>query len=102
MSSLSTKDAEVQHIHEHETLQILQQHALNGNDKSFFDLLMSIDGEDKRKDIMELCDMSESQFKDYKRDRYNEISYYEVGDNESFGITRKEDHGNSLSKEKNI
>lgn len=92
MSSLSTKDAEVQHIHEHETLQILQQHALNGNDKSFFDLLMSIDGEDKRKDIMELCDMSESQFKDYKRDRYNE----------SFGITRKEVHGNSLSKEKNI
>lgn len=92
MSSLSTKDAEVQHIHEHETLQILQQHALNGNDKSFFDLLMSIDGEDKRKDIMELCDMSESQFKDYKRDRYNE----------SFGITRKEVHGNSLSKEKNV
>ena len=81
-----------QHVHEHETLQLLQQHALNGNDKSFFDLLMSIDGEDKRKDIMELCDMSESQFKDYKRDRYNE----------SFGITRKEDHGNSLSKEKNI
>ncbi len=92
MSSLSTKDAEVQHIHEHETLQILQQHALNGNDKSFFDLLMTIKGEDKRKDIMELCDMSESQFKDYKRDRYNE----------SFGITRKEIHGNSLSKEKNV
>ena len=81
-----------QHIHEHETLQLLQQHALNGNDKSFFDLLMSIDGEDKRKDIMELCNMSESQFKDYKRDRYNE----------SFGITRKEVHGNSLSKEKNV
>ncbi len=82
-----------QHIHEHETLQLLQQYALNGNDKSFFDLLMSIDGEDKRKDIMELCDMSESQFKDYKRDRYNE----------SFGITRKEEvHGNSLSEEENI
>ena len=81
-----------QHIHEHETLQLLQQHALNGNDKSFFDLLMSIDGEDKRKDIMELCDMSESQFKDYQRNRYNE----------SFGITRKEVHGNSLSKEKNV
>ena len=91
MSSLSTKDAEVQHIHEHETLQILQQHALNGNDKSFFDLLMSIDGEDKRKDIMELCDMSESQFKDYKRDRYNE----------SFGITRTT-HGNNLREEKNV
>jgi len=81
-----------QHIHEHETLQLLQQHALNGNDKSFFDLLMSIDGEDKRKDIMELCNMSESQFKDYQRNRYNE----------SFGITRKEVHGNSLSKEKNV
>ena len=81
-----------QHIHEHETLQLLQQHALNGKAKLFFDLLMSIDGEDKRKDIMELCDMSESQFKDYQRNRYNE----------SFGITRKEVHGNSLSKEKNV
>ena len=102
MSSLSTEDAEKQHIHEHETLQILQQHALNGNDKAFFDLLMKINGEDKRRDIMELCDMSDEQLKFYKRDRYNEISYYEVGDNESFGITRKEVHGNSLSKEKNI
>ena len=82
MSSLSTKDAEVQHIHEHETLQILQKYAL----------LMSIDGEDKRRDIMELCDMSEEQLKNYRRDRYNE----------SFGITRKEVHGNSLSKEENI
>ncbi len=94
MSSLSTKDAEVQHIHEHETLQILQQHALNGNDKSFFDLLMSIDGEDKRRDIIEMCDMSESQFKDYKRDRYNEISYNE--------ISYLETHGNNLRKEKNV
>ena len=90
MSSLSTKDAEVQHIHEHETLQILQKYALNGRIKSFFDLLMSIDGEDKRRDIMELCDMSEEQLKNYSR--YNE----------SFGITRKEVHGNSLSKEENI
>ena len=94
MSSLSTKDAEVQHIHEHETLQILQQHALNGNEKSFFDLLMSIDGEDKRRDIIEMCDMSESQFKDYKRDRYNEISYNE--------ISYLETHGNNLRKEKNV
>ena len=92
MSSLSTKDAEEQHIHEHETLQILQKYALNGRIKSFFDLLMSIDGEDKRRDIMELCDMSEEQLKNYRRDRYNE----------SFGISRKEVHGNSLSKEENI
>ena len=92
MSSLSTEDAEKQHIHEHETLQILQQHALNGNDKAFFDLLMKINGEDKRRDIMELCDMSDEQLEFYKRDRYNE----------SFGITRKEVHGNSLSKEENI
>ena len=91
MSSLSTEDAEKQHIHEHETLQILQQHALNGNEKSFFDLLMKINGEDKRKDIMELCDMSSEQLEFYKRDRYNE----------SFGITRTT-HGNNLSKEKNL
>ena len=91
MSSLSTKDAEKQHIHEHETLQILQQHALNGNDKAFFDLLMKINGEDKRKDIMELCDMSSEQLKSYNRDRYNE----------SFGISRTT-YGNNLSKEKNL
>ena len=89
MSSLSTEDAEKQHIHEHETLQILQQHALNGNEKSFFDLLMKINGEDKRRDILELCDMSESRFKDYQRNRYNEISFLET-------------HGNNLSKEKNL
>ena len=99
MSSLSTKDAEKQHIHEHETLQILQQHALNGNEKSFFDLLMKINGEDKRRDIMELCDMSSEQLKNYQRDRYNEISFYEVGDNE---ISFLETHGNNLSKEKNL
>ena len=89
MSSLSTEDAEKQHIHEHETLQILQQHALNGNDKAFFDLLMKINGEDKRRDIMELCDMSDEQLEFYKRDRYNEISFLET-------------HGNNLSKEKNL
>ena len=99
MSSLSTKDAEKQHIHEHETLQILQQHALNGNEKSFFDLLMKINGEDKRRDIMELCDMSSEQLEFYKRDRYNEISFYEVGDNK---ISFLETHGNNLSKEKNL
>ena len=91
MSSLSTEDAEKQHIHEHETLQILQQHALNGNDKAFYDLLMKINGEDKRRDIMELCDMSDEQLEFYKRDRYNE----------SFGITRTT-YGNNLSKEKNL
>ena len=101
MSSLSTEDAEKQHIHEHETLQILQQHALNGNDKAFFDLLMKINGEDKRRDIMEMCDMSDEQLECYKRDRYNENSYYEVGYNESFGITRTT-YGNNLSKEKNV
>ena len=89
MSSLSTEDAEKQHIHEHETLQILQQHALNGNDKAFFDLLMKINGEDKRRDIMELCDMSDEQLEFYKRDRYNEISFLET-------------HGNNLRKEKNV
>ncbi len=60
---------------------------------------MSIDGEDKRRDIIEMCDMSESQFKDYKRDRYNEISFYEVGDNE---ISFLETHGNNLQEEKNV
>ena len=48
---------------------------------------------------MELCDMSNEQLEFYKRDRYNEISYYEVGDNE---ISFLETHGNNLRKEKNV
>ena len=38
---------EKQHLSEHETLQILQRHALNGNKEEFYELLENIDGEDK-------------------------------------------------------
>jgi len=48
---------EVQHISEHETLQELQRHALNGKREEFYKLLETIDGEDKKRDIIQLCDM---------------------------------------------
>ena len=50
-------DVEIQHLSEHETLQILQRHALNGKHEEFFELLKTIDGEDKKRDIIELCNM---------------------------------------------
>ena len=50
-------DAEKQHLHEHETLQILQRHALNGKTAEFFELLQTIEDPDKRRDIIELCHM---------------------------------------------
>ena len=49
---------ERQHVSEHETLQTLQKHALNGKKEEFFELLETIDGTDKKKDIMEMCGMN--------------------------------------------
>ena len=51
-------NVEKQHLNEHETLQMLQRHALNNNHHEFYNLLDNIDGEDKRRDILELCGMS--------------------------------------------
>ena len=48
---------ERQHVSEHETLQTLQKHALNGKKEEFYELLDSINGEDKKRDIIELCGM---------------------------------------------
>ena len=49
---------EVQHIDEHEALQILQRLALNGKWSDYEHLLMAKFGEksDKRRDIRELCE----------------------------------------------
>ena len=49
----------MQHVNEHETLQQLQRYALNREKEKFFELLLNIDGDDKRKDIIELCNMHE-------------------------------------------
>ncbi len=46
------------HINEHEILQVLQRHALNGQTEEFYQLLKEIPGEDKRRDIIELCRMN--------------------------------------------
>jgi len=50
-------EVEFQHINEHETLQTLQKHALNGKREEFYELLETINGEDKKRDIIQLCDM---------------------------------------------
>ena len=51
---------EQQHIDEHETLQQLQRHALNGKHDEFFELLETIHGSDKKKDIIMMCDMNKT------------------------------------------
>ena len=48
---------ERQHVSEHETLQTLQKHALNGKKEEFYEFLETINGEDKKRDIIELCGM---------------------------------------------
>ena len=48
---------EKQHVNEHQTLQTLLKHALNGKREEFYELLETIDGEDKKRDIIQLCDM---------------------------------------------
>ena len=50
---------ERQHVHEHETLQILQQLALNGKHEEFFELLETFNGVDKKRDIIQLCEMED-------------------------------------------
>jgi len=52
---------EKQHVNEHETLQTLQKYALNGKHEEFFELLETINGEDKKRDITELCNMQEQR-----------------------------------------
>ena len=53
--------AEKQHVHEHETLQVLQKLALNGKTEEFHDLLKTIKGNDKKRDIMIMCNMYRGQ-----------------------------------------
>ena len=48
-------DVEKQHLHEHETIQILQRLALNGEWNEFEELLKTISGEDKKRDIRDMC-----------------------------------------------
>ena len=50
-------NVEKQHLNEHETLQMLQRHALNNNHEEFYNLLDNIDGEDKRRDILQLREL---------------------------------------------
>ena len=49
---------EKQHLTEHESLQQLQRHALNGKREEFFTLLDSLNlSKDKHNDILELTNM---------------------------------------------
>jgi|TARA_Y100000361_G_C11102468_1_gene312734 hypothetical protein len=53
----TANEVEVQHVNEHETLQMLQRYALNGKSSEFFELLLNINGDDKRRDIVLMCNM---------------------------------------------
>ena len=57
---------EQQHIDEHETLQQLQRHALNGKHDEFFELLETIPGSDKRQVIIMMCNMNGSEHGEHK------------------------------------
>ena len=51
-------EVERQHVNEHESLQLLQRHALNGRREEFFTLLDSLNlSSDKRNDFLELTNM---------------------------------------------
>ena len=52
----TANEVEKQHVNEHESLQLLQRLALNGQRKEFFTLLDSLNlSKDKRNDIIEIC-----------------------------------------------
>ena len=46
---------EKQHVSEHATLQQLQRYALNKQLTEFYELLKTIKGEDKKRDILIMC-----------------------------------------------
>ena len=54
------------HVNEHEILQQLQRHALNGKHDEFFELLETIPGSDKRQDIIMMCNMHGSEHGEHK------------------------------------
>jgi len=54
----TANEVERQHVNEHESLQLLQRHALNGRREEFFTLLDSLNlSSDKRNDFLELTAM---------------------------------------------
>ena len=54
----TANEVERQHVNEHESLQLLQRHALNGKREEFFTLLDSLNlSKDKHNDILELTNM---------------------------------------------
>ena len=56
----TANEVERQHVNEHESLQLLQRHALNGKREEFYTLLNSLNlSKDKRNDFLELTNMME-------------------------------------------
>ena len=54
----TANEVERQHVNEHESLQLLQRHALNGRREEFFTLLDSLNlSKDKHNDILELLEV---------------------------------------------
>lgn len=54
------------HVSEHQILQQLQRHALNGKHDEFFELLETIPGSDKKQDIIMMCNMHGSEHGEHK------------------------------------
>jgi len=53
----TANEVEKQHVNEHETLQILQRHALNNKSEEFYALLQTIPDIDKQNDMKEMLGM---------------------------------------------
>ena len=53
----TANEVERQHVSEHETLQLLQRHALNNKPEEFYNLLQTIPDIDKQNDIKSMLDM---------------------------------------------
>tara|TARA_B100002019_G_scaffold273964_1_gene270482 strand:- start:1144 stop:1380 length:237 start_codon:yes stop_codon:yes gene_type:complete len=56
----TANEVEKQHVNEHETLQLLQRHALNGKHEEFFNLLTStITEKNKQQEFILICGMKD-------------------------------------------
>ena len=62
----TANEVEKQHVNEHETLQLLQRHALNGKHEDFFTLLNNIPDKDKQNELVSLCGMNGSQYGEFE------------------------------------
>ncbi len=64
-------ETERQHIHEHETLQIMQRYALNLDHSKFYHLMLSFSrDQDKRNEVSRICGYKDSRDVEEKSNTY--------------------------------